>query len=65
MFLCPASRNQDTLPQEVDVPARPTRGRPQKSWGLARPTGFERADDISFRIPIEGATRIGISLESA
>ena len=26
---------------------------------LARPTGFERADAINIRIPIEGAEKIG------
>jgi hypothetical protein len=43
------------LPQEVVVAPLPSRGRPRKNMALARPTGVERADAISIRIPIEGA----------
>ena len=31
------------LPEEVEVPVLPSRGRPQKKVVLERPTGFERA----------------------
>ena len=47
------------LPQEVLVPPIRTRGRPRKMWALARPTGFNRADAISIRVPIEGAEKLG------
>jgi hypothetical protein len=43
------------LPQEVVVPAMPTRGRLRKSWALARPTEVSARMPISIRIPIEGA----------
>jgi len=39
---------------------RPSR----EEWKLARPAGFERADAINIRIPIEGA-RIGLLAEGA
>ncbi len=32
---------------------------------MARPTGFERADAINIRIPVEGAGRALLSRESA
>jgi hypothetical protein len=35
--------------------ALPERVQPAQEWLLARPTGFNRADAIHFRIPIEGA----------
>ena len=43
------------LPQEVHVAPLPRRTAPN-NMALARPTGFERADAINIRIPIEGAT---------
>jgi hypothetical protein len=52
------------LPQEVCVSPLPWRGRPRKFMALARPTGFERADAITIRIPIEGATD-GLMAEGA
>jgi hypothetical protein len=41
------------LPQEVQVAPMPTRGRPRKSWALARPTGVGRAI-TTYSMPIEG-----------
>ena len=46
------------LPQEVVVPAVPTRGRPRKGWALARPT-LARPTGVghaltAYRLPIEG-----------
>ncbi len=41
------------LAGEVEVPALPTKGRPQKSKALARPTGVGRAI-TAYEIPIEG-----------
>ena len=41
------------LPQEVLVPALPTRGRPPKLRAMARPTGVGRAIS-TYTIPIEG-----------
>ena len=41
------------LPEEVEVPALPTRGRPRKIMVLARPTGVGRAI-ATYDTPIEG-----------
>jgi hypothetical protein len=41
------------LPEEVEVPVLPSRGRPRKDMALARPTGFGRAL-ATYEIPIEG-----------
>ena len=45
------------MPQEVEVPVLPSRGRPRKSMALARPTGVAPARTHSDErsIPIEGA----------
>jgi hypothetical protein len=43
----------EALPEEVEVPVLPSRGRPLKNMVLARPTGFEHGDAIIFvRLPI-------------
>jgi hypothetical protein len=42
------------LPEEVEVPVLPSRGRPRKNIVLARPTGFERGDATRIRIPVLG-----------
>jgi hypothetical protein len=44
------------LPAEVVVRALPTWGGPRRgsNMAMARPTGFNRADAINIRIPIEG-----------
>ncbi len=41
------------LPEEVEVPGLPGRGRPHKKVVLARPTGVGRAS-ATYEIPIEG-----------
>jgi len=45
--------------------AMPGRVQPAQEWVLARPTGFERADAISIRIPIVGASDHVMDGESA
>jgi hypothetical protein len=52
------------LPEEVVVPALPSRGLPRKNMALARPTGVEGADAINIRIPIEGVN-LGLVAEGA
>jgi hypothetical protein len=54
------------LAEEVVVPAPPTWGRtaPRIKHDIGAPTGVERADAISIRIPIEGAD-LGLRAESA
>jgi hypothetical protein len=42
------------LPEEVEVPVLPGRGRPQKNLALARPTGVGRGITTYGEVPIEG-----------